>query len=727
MNRIGLEQGDNVLKQVWQMLVVGTVCVVLSLVVGSGVVGCGPTQTSQENVGETTTDGSVSTEQMPADEIKSVEEIKGTQVVMNLDMDWKKTANFFDFPQPSDLRLTPSGAPDLTGFPNPEENVQVKSLLETVSKRKGFPLIPVAYFKFTAAPAKGDLSQPVLPTKDASIFVVNVDETSAGWGTMYPVVSTLLEKGTYVPDHLLAVALYPGTLLEGKRRYAFVVMRSFKDTQGQPLGVPLVMEQLKAGVAPSGNKGDTLLALYQPLWKTLAKIGIDSKEVAAATVFTTGDVVAELEQISKTLLTQHQPEITDLKLDPDDGNHPTYCELLGKIKQPQFQKGKAPFNQDGLFEMDAQGVPVKQGDEELPVVITIPKKTMPANGFPLMMYVHGSGGLSSQGVDRGKQKTPGGPRVKGEGPAFVVAEIGVGTVSTAMPVNPERLPGASDIAYINFNNLSAFRDLFRQGVIEARLLLDATLRLRIDPKVLGACQGVSLPTGETSIRFSGERLSLMGQSMGGMYTNMIGAVEHRFKALIPTGAGGYWSFFALNSNVQLLKEPLIRSLLQSTEVLTFTHPALHLLQMAWEPSDPYVYLPRLSRAPLSGHDARHIYQPIGANDSYFPEVLLDVMSLGYGNQQAGSEVWPGTQQRLKVGNLDGIAQYPVKLNRKSNDGKAYTGVTVQYKPDSISNDGHAIAFQLDEVIYQYRCFLETFLKTGTAVVPAPSPLNTPCP
>ena len=62
----------------------------------------------------------------------------------------------------------------------------------------------------------------------------------------------------------------------------------------------------------------------------------------------------------------------------------------------------------------------------------------------------------------------------------------------------------------------------------------------------------------------------------------------------------------------------------------------------------------------------------------------------------------------------------------SSTGVAYTGVVAQYEGDGLSNP-HNIAFQLDTVKYQYGCFLSTFLATGTATVPAPAAMGTPCP
>jgi hypothetical protein len=52
---------------------------------------------------------------------------------------------------------------------------------------------------------------------------------------------------------------------------------------------------------------------------------------------------------------------------------------------------------------------------------------------------------------------------------------------------------------------------------------------------------------------------------------------------------------------------------------------------------------------------------------------------------------------------------------------------VQYPDDPITMDGHYIFAQLDQVKYQYGCFLSSMLKTGVATVPAPAALGAPCP
>jgi hypothetical protein len=652
---------------------------------------------------------------------------------------------FYDFPYPSDLRLTAQGTPDLARLLYPGTQLTIPALVAAAMDRPGFPAVPVAYFKFDAPLATLDAEAVIAADKASPILLVDVDPASPTRGALTPVVATTPPADGWVPDNMLAAAARPGFVLHPKRKYAFVVMRGLKDADGKPLGVPASLADLRAGKAPAGTKGADALTLYQPLWDTLKTMGVDAAEVAAATVFTTGDVVADNADLADKLSAKYPATIDGLHVDPDDGaSHPNYCELVGTITYPQFQKGKPPFNTDGMFDFSDNGLPAKQRDEVAPITLTIPKGQMPAAGFPLVLYFHGSGGLSAAVVDRGTwapetdpTKCPSsgldtwngvqGCNKKGEGPAFVLAPFGFGAAASALPLNPERLPGAGETAYLNINNLAAMRDTFRQGIVEQRIFLDALSKLTIDPAAIAACSGISLPAGATAYKYDPKSVLAQGQSMGGMYTNMISATDKRIRAALPTGAGGYWSHF-------ILITPLIPgvagqvgvALLGTTQKLTFLHPGLNLFQTAAEAVDPMVSMPRLARRPLPGHPVRPIYEPVGKGDSYFPEATYDAMALAYGHKEAGTVVWQTMQDALKLAGLDGVAPYPVSLDLTSEAGGKYTGVVVQYEGDGVY-DPHAIYSQLDAVKYQYGCFFSTFLKTGTATVPAPAALGAPCP
>ncbi|MGE0788674.1 MAG: hypothetical protein AB7S26_23585 [Sandaracinaceae bacterium] len=625
---------------------------------------------------------------------------------------------FFDAPFPSDLRLV-DGRPDLTGYPNPGVRI-VSDLLPVAQDRPGWPVIPVGYFRFGAPVAERVLSEPIAAEPSSPVLLVDVDPTSPDRGALVPTIAIALAEDGFTRTNLVGVAAYPGIVLHPHRTYAFVILRAFGDASGAPLEVAAPMADLAADRAPPG--GEAALALYAPMFETLDTLGVPRADVAAATVFTTGDVVEALHDLSDRVLAREDVTIEGLALD-GDGDHARYCELVGTVSMPQFQVGTPPFDSEGLFEIGADGLPIEQRREVSPIVFAIPKGEMPESGFPLMVYFHGSGGIASQVVDRSPEP-PGGA---GLGPAHMIAAHGFASVGAALPLSPDRLPGASSIEYLNFGNLAAFRDTFRQGVIEQRLLIEALRGLRIDPATLGACTGATLPAGETAFRFDTDAFVGLGQSMGGMYTNLIGATEPSLRALVPTGAGGFWSYFILETTLIENTRGLLSGLLRTQpEALNHLHPAMHLLELAWEPAEPMVFVPRLSRRPLEGFSSRPVYEPVGRGDSFFPIQLYDAMALAYGHRQAGEVVWPSMQASLAVTGLDGVVDYPVANELTSESGETYTGVVVQSAGDGFS-DPHNIFVQVEDIRYQWGCFLETAISNGVATVPAPAAEGTPCP
>src|SRR5207245_619971 len=75
-----------------------------------------------------------------------------------------------------------------------------------------------------------------------------------------------------------------------------------------------------------------------------------------------------------------------------------------------IQRGTRPYeapgpsNIEGAIEVDTKGAIKVQGSEDLCVSLTIPKGAMPAGGWPVLIYSHGTGGdyLSAfgQGLSR---------------------------------------------------------------------------------------------------------------------------------------------------------------------------------------------------------------------------------------------------------------------------------------------------------------------------------------
>jgi len=633
--------------------------------------------------------------------------------VFDLDGSIAEPETYWNLPFPSDLRLAPSGAPDFTGFPNPRDVPILNSLLSVAHDRRGWPVMATAYFRFSAPVPERVLTDVIAPAADAPVLLIDIDDASPERGTRYPIVARTLPADAYLPEGVVAIAPRPGIVLRANTRYAYVIREAFA-----PGFAPApAFATLRDGKPPEGARGAAAAELYAPLWPVLDDQGID--DAIVATVFTTGDEVARLYARTEAIRETLSPVVENLALvggDTFDG----FCQLSGTITMPQFQTGVQPFDADGRFEVDADDVPARQGDMVVPLTITIPKAAMPANGWPLYQFFHGSGGLSTGIVDLGYSPTSDDVPEAGKGPGFVVARHGIAAVSSAMPLNPERLPGASEEAYININNLGAFPYTFQQGVIEQRLLTDAMLALQIPDSVLAGCS-VPSPSGGVHV-FDPGKLVAGGQSMGGMYTNMVAAVEPRFGAVVPTGAGGFWNLMILETAfVPGALDLLATALGVDERELSFAHPAMEALALGWEIAEPGAYMARVSHRPLPGMTARHVYEPVGDADEYFPIDVYDAAALAYGNQQAGDALWPSMQQALSVEALSGLIDYPVKGNL---DGK--TRVVVQYEGDGIINS-HYIYRQLDAVKHQYGCFFESYLRDGVPTVPAPGAIDDPCP
>jgi hypothetical protein len=620
---------------------------------------------------------------------------------------------FWNLPFPSDLRLGAEGAPDLTAFPNPRGVPILASLLSNVEVRRGWPTMPTAYFRFTAPIEPRSIDDVIEFSSEAPVLLLDIDPDSPEFGTRFPVVAKTLAADPYVPSDLVAIAPRPGIVLRANTTYAYVIRRGF----APGFAPPATFTALREGRVPAGPLGAAAAELYAPLWHALDEWMIDDPLVA--TVFETGDEVARLHARSEAIRTQFSPAIENLTLvggDTLDG----FCHLTGTITMPQFQVGTQPFDRDGHFVVDANDVPQMQGEMVVPISITIPKTAMPAGGWPLYQFFHGSGGVSTGVVDLGYSPTSEDIPEAGKGPGFVVARHGIAAVSAAMPVNPERLTNAGETAYLNINNLAAFPFTFQQGVLEQRLLTDAMVALQIPEATLAGC-GAPAPAGG-SHTFDATKLVAGGQSMGGMYTNMVGAIEPRFGALVPTGAGGFWNLMILETaTVPGARDLLSTALGVDSLEIAFVHPALNVMALGWEIAEPMAYMARLARRPLPDFPARHIYEPVGKDDVYFPISVYDAAALAYGNQQAGDELWPTMQQALATDGLEGFATYPVSANL---DGK--TRVVVQFASDGLI-DSHYIYRQRDDVKHQYGCFFASYLRDGVPTVPAPGALTDPCP
>ena len=99
----------------------------------------------------------------------------------------------------------------------------VESVRRIAEDRVGWPVIPVAYFRFTRPLTPRSPTDLIEPALTAPLLLLDIDPRSPDRGTLVPCVASTVPADRYAVEHLLAVAPYPGWILHSRRTYAVVV------------------------------------------------------------------------------------------------------------------------------------------------------------------------------------------------------------------------------------------------------------------------------------------------------------------------------------------------------------------------------------------------------------------------------------------------------------------------------------------------------------------------
>ena len=648
-----------------------------------------------------------------------VRAIPGTSVVFDVSVE----AGFFDAPFPIVHRVREDRSLIVDDFPNPTLNTLVTALVDELSSSPaGFGTSAAIFL-----PLDGPIDPDSLPDiagsleTGASVFLVNIDPESEELDERLPLWVHFKEAAeTYSPTNLLVVLPRPGVVLRPNTLYSVVVTDGVRDAAGRALGSPLAMEQLKADVAPAGPHGAVLLDSYRLLWDHLERTSFSRRVVRGATVFRTGDPFVEMEVLREYIQSLPEPDATNLRLIED---YETYCVLEGDVEVPLFQSGTRPYSAaGGAIRLDAEGRPETVESESIRFSLTIPKAPMPDSGWPLLFYSAGQGGSYTQVCSRGtfdeQEHTP------GRGPALYLADVGIAALSIEAPLVGPRSPtgDTSGMEFYNVVNPVALRDNLRQTAIDFSSLTRLARNLRVPPDLC-----VEAESGDADFSFDDERFLFYGHSTGAVAGSIVLGLERDFAAglLSGVGAGGYY-------NLVIKEEPLdfsalISMLLQygSDDEPDIYDPVIQLFHTFAESAEPLSWARRWALQPPEGADPIHVLIIEGVFDGYFPPPMANALALAAGVEPVSPTVEDTLIEALSLVGAEELAP-PVCNNVSGSNGDASL-LLVQYtQPEGIS--GHYVPFELSEPKYQYRCFFDSFVRTGEATAfAANSDPFAPCP
>ncbi len=635
-------------------------------------------------------------------------------------------ASFFDLPFPTALRQLPAGGVDMEGFPDALHMDMEDRIRQAVFHGYGYSTAPTLYFRFRA-PVSTDFPSPKQTLeKRPPIFLVNIDPHSPDKGKRYPLHARFYPHGPRnmaLVRNLLAVQPVPGFVLDENTLYAAGVLRSLNDKHGGHLPQSPALIDMANGRPPSGALGDKAIKFYNPALMTLAEMGINSEELAALTVFKTGDPTARMRKLFDGV---EDMRIQGAEAFKKTRDYDLYTVVEGAVIMPQFQTGEPPYGdgESGYIRFDASEKPMVQREERVPVCLTIPKGEMPGDGFPIMIYVHGTGGVSTQVVDRGLKPMEGdkSPQERGmiesllyyeehhaepgTGPAQVLARRGIAAAGAAQPQNGQRGGQAGMYYFYNFFNPEALRDNILQASAEASLLLRYLQRLELDPALFPETE-----TGGKPVKFDPDLVFGMGQSLGSLILGPWGGVETDVKVLIPAGNGAHWSLFITEGNPFDMKtlRRIDKGFGEAALRMDRFHPTISMLANVLAPADPFAYQPHYIENPFPGRAPKHVWASFGLYDHYFPPVSQNAAMAAMGLDFAGKVKEPSTMDMIELSGMDKLL-YPVRLNKRIERGSV-TAVAVHYEQHG-ALDGHHVNYQREDAKYQYGCFLKTMVETG---------------
>jgi hypothetical protein len=597
--------------------------------------------------------------------------------------------DFYNLPFPNDLRRHDDGSLDLSQFPtNSMIADQYRTVAETLD---GFGLNAAMFARFDGALDPSSLPDPAGSTQPgASVYVVNVDASSPGFGTRTPILAHFREDGTDTigPDRLV-VRPYPGFGLDEGTAYALVITKRVRAVGGADVAPSREFEQVRAARGGSDAIAHAR-AVYAPLFAWLDQPGDDERiDVISAAVFTTQHATFVGPALRKGVFGTAAPVATGIQV----GSPPlpnTYTVFIGNYMAPNFQTGDPPYTMTGgEIQVGGDGAAIVQRMEPMRFALTVPAGPTPAAGWPICIYQHGTGGDYATFID--------------DGTAGWLGDEGIAVISTDQVLHGPRNPNADPaVSFFNFVNPYAGRDNALQGAA------DAWSQMRL---ALGMSFTDTSGATARTISFDPTRVTFFGHSQGGLTGPAFIAFEPGVSAAVLSGTGGLLYLSMLYKLAPIDFPQLVSALVRDAPV-DEDNPTLALAQLWIERADGANYARFFAREPPPPSGPKNIFQTEGFVDTYAPNPAIEAFATAVGGdlvQTPATAPVLGLQLRGRsvlapaiTGNLDGA-----------------TVVLAQYQ-QAAGSDGHFVIFDLPRARMQSSEFLGSLARTGQATVVEPS-------
>ena len=628
---------------------------------------------------------------------------------------------FFDHPFPSDLRRDAKGAIVFKGFPNPQMLPLVAQYVsETDGLIDGFSPAAATALRFDNAIDPGSLpaDPPSTLANDASVQIVDVDPSSPERGKRHLAqVRWQHDEGVYWPSNTLSVLPMVGRPLRTKTRYAVVVTNKVRALDGGAVGTSSDLEEVLER-KPTTDRTRAVHDLFAPAVHELATAGIATSDIVHLTVFTTDDPTADtFAAMDDVVANVPAPTASAWQKKETTVDMVVYEGSYGP--SPNYQAGTVPFRKpaDGGGFVIENGKPKLQNTFDLRFALAVPDATkcpVPAAGYPIVLYAHGTGGDYRSFIGDGTAQALTSRCLAAMG----VDQIFHGTRPGAPDPNDPQAETTIELLFFNLDNILAARTSNRQSSID--VVQQARLFTTSHVKVPAATSA----TGQ-DIAFDSSKLMFFGHSQGGLNGPLFLAGSSLARGAVLSGAGSDLALSLLEKTKPVNVAAAFRILVglgdaEAATELDIFHPVMTLVQTIIDPADPLEYGGFIARTPRAGTAPKSIFQTEGVasdgtGDSYAPPHTIEALSVAIGLPRQ----LPGTHPVVEAG-WAGIADVTIAAGGTSaniGDGQA-SGVLAQFVPTG-GQDGHFVVFDDPKARAQAANFLVDLAADPKGRVPSP--------
>jgi hypothetical protein len=630
--------------------------------------------------------------------------------------------HFYDHPWPSDLRRDPDGTIHVAGFYNPHLVPLLDTYVaETQGLLPGFSPTAAMYLRFTGDidPSKLPVDPPHSVLATSSVQLVNVDPKSPEHGKRH-MLETFWQQpaGVYWLADTLAVRPALGYPLLPSTKYALVVTTAIEAADGSAitpsndLAEVLGSKALESRVQPAHD-------LYAPAIADLASQGIAASDIVHLAVFTTNDPTADLFAVMDDVhanVPAPTVEATTWTATDQTSDYDAYEGYYGP--SPNYQQGTPPYSNTGGSFVFSGGKPVLQNTFPQHFCLVVPdaqKCTMPAAGYPIVLYAHGTGGDYRSIID--ENNSFGDLLAQHCMASMGINQIFAGDRPGSPGLNDPNYEGDEDLLFFNVNNLLAARTNGRQAAVDvvqqARLFTETKLTVP-----------ASVSRTQTTIAFDATKLVFVGHSEGGLNGPLFLAGDRQALGGVLSGSGAMITVALLEktspmpSVAQTVKTILELTTPTEAAELNLFHPVLNMAQAIVDATDPVNYARYIFQSPRPGFAPKSILQtegvnPDGTGDTYAPPLGIEIHSVALGLPRET----PGVHTIVQAawGGLGDVTVPPGGLQGNLAGGKA-SGVLGQFVP-APNDDGHFVAFDVPAAHAQVGQFCQNLAADPKGLVP----------